>query len=238
MVSGMKVTAVVLAAGRGTRMESDIPKQYLKIGDKPVLYYSLKAMEDSFIDSVILVTSKEEITYCEEYIVKQYGFQKVTAIIAGGKQRYHSVMNAVMQMEPSDYVFIHDGARPFVTQEMMQRLLCEVEKGGACIAGMPSKDTIKIADEEGYIASTPNRNLVWNIQTPQVFSYDLIYRAYSLLKEKESELLSQGIQITDDAMVVETLLGNKIKLVEGSYCNIKITTPEDLDIAEKFAKKM
>lgn len=230
----MKTTAIVLAAGRGTRMESDIPKQYLELSGKPVLYYALKAMEDSFIDSVILVTSANEIEYCRNHIVEQYGFRKVNAILEGGVQRYHSVMNAVLGMAPCDYVFIHDGARPLVTEEILGRLYEQVQKDSACIAGMPVKDTVKIADASGYIEATPNRNLVWNVQTPQVFSYELIHAAYAMLREKERELTECGIQITDDAMVVETFLGTKIKLVEGSYRNIKITTPEDLEIAEKF----
>lgn len=228
----MKTTAIVLAGGRGRRMNSAVPKQFLTIQDKPILYYSLKAFEDSFIDSIILVASADDIKYCRKEIVEKYDFHKVEKITAGGKERYHSVLNGIKAASECDYIFIHDGARPFVTQDMLLRLLNSVVKDNACVAGMPVKDTIKIADEAGYIAATPNRNLVWMIQTPQVFSYKLIEKAYSLLEKEELSLLEKGIAITDDAMVVETLLGERVKLIEGSYQNIKITTPEDMGVAE------
>ena len=232
----MKTTAIVLAGGRGKRMNSAVPKQFLMIKDKPVLYYSLKAFEDSFIDSVILVTSEDDMEYCKKEIVDKYGFTKVVKIVAGGKERYHSVLNGIKAASDCDYIFIHDGARPFVTQDMLARLLECVEESKACVAGMPVKDTIKIANEEGFIDTTPKRELVWMIQTPQVFDFALIKKAYLILEKDEYSLLQKGISITDDAMVVEMLLGEKVKLVEGSYQNIKITTPEDLAIAEGFLK--
>ena len=233
----MKTTAIVLAGGRGKRMNSAVSKQFLMIQDKPVLYYSLKAFEDSFIDSIILVASEDDKEYCQKEIVEKYRFRKIDKIVSGGKERYHSVLNGIKAAGECDYIFIHDGARPFVTQDMLQRLYECVTECNACVAGMPVKDTIKIADENGYIATTPKRDLVWMIQTPQVFSYELIKKAYLLLEEDEYSLIEQGISITDDAMVVETLLGEKVKLVEGSYRNIKITTPEDMGVAEGFLKK-
>ncbi|MBQ8039972.1 MAG: 2-C-methyl-D-erythritol 4-phosphate cytidylyltransferase [Lachnospiraceae bacterium] len=233
----MKTTAIVLAGGRGKRMNSAIPKQFLTIQDKPVLYYSLQAFENSFVDSIILVVSEDDREYCQREIVEKYHFQKVKKIVSGGKERYHSVLNGIKAAEDCDYIFVHDGARPFVSQDMLQRLLDCVKTEHACVAGMPVKDTIKIADESGYIASTPKRDLVWMIQTPQVFSFNLIKKAYLLLEENEYSLLEKGISITDDAMVVETLLGEKVKLVEGSYRNIKITTPEDLTVAEGFLRE-
>ena len=233
----MKTTAIVLAGGRGKRMNSAVPKQFLSIQDKPVLYYSLKAFEDSFIDSVILVVSEDDKEYCQKEIVEKYRFRKIDKIVSGGKERYHSVLNGIKAAGECDYIFIHDGARPFVTPDMLQRLYECVTECNACVAGMPVKDTIKIADENGYIATTPKRDLVWLIQTPQVFSYELIKKAYLLLEKEEYSLIEQGISITDDAMVVETLLGEKVKLVEGSYRNIKITTPEDMGVAEGFLKK-
>ena len=230
----MKTTAIVLAGGSGKRMNSAVKKQFLEIKDKPLLYYSLKAFEDSFIDEVILVASEEDKVYCKKEIIEKYGFQKVKEIVPGGKERYHSVANGVMAAGVCDYIFIHDGARPFVSHEMLDRLLEEVQHSGACVAGMPVKDTIKIADADGFIETTPRRDLVWMIQTPQVFTYELIYKAYNLLLKEETSLVEKGISITDDAMVVETLLGEKVKLVEGSYKNIKITTPEDISVAEGF----
>lgn len=230
----MKTTAIVLAGGSGKRMNSTVKKQFLHIHDKPLLYYALKAFEDSFIDSVILVTSEEDKEHCQKEIVEKYQFHKVKKIVIGGKERYHSVANGVMAAEECDYLFIHDGARPFLTQDMLTRLFEEVKKSNACVAGMPVKDTIKIANVDGYIESTPKRDLVWMIQTPQVFSYELIFKAYAILLKEEKALIENGISITDDAMVVETLLGEKVKLVEGSYKNIKITTPEDISVAEGF----
>lgn len=230
----MKTTAIVLAGGSGRRMNSAVKKQFLEIKDKPLLYYSLKAFEDSFIDEVILVASEEDKEYCKKEIIEKYGFQKIKKIVPGGKERYHSVANGVMAAGVCDYIFIHDGARPFVSQDMLDRLLEEVQHSGACVAGMPVKDTIKIADADGFIETTPRRDLVWMIQTPQVFTYELIYKAYNLLLKEETSLVEKGISITDDAMVVETLLGEKVKLVEGSYKNIKITTPEDISVAEGF----
>ena len=230
----MKTTAIVLAGGSGKRMNSSVKKQFLEINGRPILYYSLKAFEDSFVDEVILVVSEEDKEYCQKEIIEKYNFLKVNKLVPGGKERYHSVANGVMAAGSCDYIFIHDGARPFLTQDMLKRLLSEVEQSGACVAGMPVKDTIKIADNDGFIETTPRRDLVWMIQTPQVFSYELIYKAYEKLMVEENSLLQRGIIITDDAMVVETLLGEKVKLVEGSYTNIKITTPEDISIAEGF----
>ena len=145
-------------------------------------------------------------------------------------ERYHSVY-AGLKAAKCDYVFIHDGARPFVTQEIIERGYANTLKYDACAVGMPTKDTVKIADADNFAASTPGRDRVWLIQTPQIFAYDLIFKAYSSLMEKERELLQKSVKITDDAMVVETFTDRKVKLVEGSYENIKITTPEDLQIA-------
>ena len=175
--------------------------------------------------------------YCRTEIVDRYGFSKVKKIIAGGKERYHSVAAGLESLKDCDYVFIHDGARPVVTREILERALESVKVHEACVVGMPVKDTIKIADGNGFVAQTPDRGLVWMIQTPQVFSYPLIRKAYSKLLGEEAEFLNRGISITDDAMVVETVTDHCVKLVEGSYENIKITTPEDLLLAESFLRR-
>lgn len=232
-----KCGAVVLAAGAGKRMQSDIKKQFLQIKDKPVIWYSLHAFQESFVDEIVLVTSKEDASYCREEIVNKYNFTKVTKIVSGGKERYHSVSEGIKALSSCDYVFIHDGARPMLTGEILDRAYECVQECKACVVGMPVKDTIKIANKDGYIEQTPDRNLVWMIQTPQVFSYPLIKDAYEKLILQEEELKKQGINITDDAMVVETLMEYSVKLIEGSYENIKITTPEDLKIAENFLSK-
>lgn len=225
----MKSTAIVLAAGKGTRMNSDIHKQYRLLKGKPVLYYSLAVFQQCpFIDEIILVTGQGEEEYCQNEIVQPYHFDKVSRVTAGGAERYHSVYEGLKAAEGADYVYIHDGARPFVSQEMLCRAKEAAERYGACVVGMPVKDTIKIRDEEGFAAATPDRNTLFMVQTPQVFSYGVVRSAYDAMIGRSD------IRVTDDAMVVETVLGNRIKLVEGSYENIKITTPEDLKIAECF----
>lgn len=223
-----KYAAIVLAAGSGKRMNSQVHKQHLIIQDRPVLYYSLKAFEDSAVDEIVLVVGKGEEEFCRKEIVDKYGISKVKAIVEGGKERYHSVFEGLKQTSDADYVLIHDGARPFVNQDIIRRCMQEVQKYQACVVGMPVKDTIKIADEEGYAKQTPDRKNVWMIQTPQTFSYALIYEAY------EEMLKTEDTAITDDAMVLERIKGKKSKLIEGSYRNIKITTPEDLLIANVY----
>lgn len=227
-----KCTAIVLAAGQGKRMGTTVQKQYLEIQGKPVLYYSLNAFQQSeIIDDIILVVGEGQKEYCQTEFVDKFGFTKVSKIIYGGSERYFSVWNGLQAISNTDYVYIHDGARPFVTEEIITRAFENVQVEKACVVGMPVKDTIKIADSNGYAEYTPNRSFVWLVQTPQVFELSLIKEAYAKLVKLES------IPATDDAMVVEQMLGKKVKLVEGSYENIKITTPEDLFVAESFLKK-
>ena len=235
-----KSTAIVLAAGQGKRMGTKVQKQFLDLCGKPVLWYSLQAFETSaWVDEMILVTGEDLISYCKEEIVEKYGFRKVQAVVAGGTERYHSVYQGLQAISDVEQriVFIHDGARPFLTEEMIERAYKETLEHGACVVGMPVKDTIKIADENGFIRETPKRSLVWQIQTPQVFDAELIVPAYRQVIEQEQELLAKGIQITDDAMVVETMCAHPVKLVQGSYENMKLTTPEDLKVAEAFLNK-
>ncbi len=234
----MKTVAVVLAAGSGSRMNSDVKKQYMEIGGKPLIYYSLKAFEESIIDDIVLVVSRGDVEYVKRDIVEKYGFDKVTAIVEGGLARYHSVRLGLQAADPScDYAFIHDGARPFVNRDIIMRTLSAVKEHKACVVGMPAKDTMKIADEKGFAVSTPDRNLVWTIQTPQAFAFKMILDLYQRLDREEGELMARGVNITDDAMVVEYFTDTKVKLVEGSYDNIKITTPEDLVVAEAILSK-
>ena len=236
-----RCTAVVLAAGSGSRMKSDVAKQYMLLRGRPLIWYALHTIEESsVIDDCILVTGAEDISYVKEEIVTRYGFRKVRAIVAGGKERYDSVWQALQVIadknvewaDEDGYVFIHDGARPFLTEDILQRSYDAVRASEACVVGMLVKDTIKIADREGCAAQTPDRSLVWQIQTPQVFGAPLIIEAYGKLMQSKDSLAARGIKITDDAMVVESLTGHKVRLVQGSYENIKITTPEDLVIAE------
>lgn len=227
-----KITAIVLSAGKGKRMNSNIPKQYMLINNKPILFYSLKVFqENKNIDDIILVSGKEDVIYCKEEIVEKYNFTKVKNIIEGGKERYNSVYNALMYIENTNYVFIHDGARPFINDDIINRAIEKVKLYKACIVGVPSKDTIKIVDDNKTIINTPNRKNTWIIQTPQCFEFNLIKKAYNIFMKKEDNT------ITDDAMVLEkTLNYNNIKIVNGDYKNIKITTPEDISLAELFLK--
>ena len=217
-----RVHAIVLSAGKGTRMKSEISKQYMPVNGRPILYYTLKAFEQSDVDDIIIVAAEADIEYVRNEIVKQYGLTKVSDIVGGGKERYDSVINGLNVLEDRDYVLIHDGARPLIRSEEINRMISEVQMGNSCVAGMPVKDTIKIADEEGFVISTPDRKTVWQIQTPQAFEVSLIKKAYRLMKEAQDD------SVTDDAMAVERYTGAKIKLIPASYENIKITTPEDL----------
>ncbi len=233
-----RCTAIVLAAGSGKRMESAVPKQFMLLNDRPLLWYSLRAVEESrVIDDCILVTGAEDIEYVRREIVERYGFRKVDTVTAGGRERWESVYHALCVISDGDgtaqnrdgYVFIHDGARPFLTEEILRDTYREVRLHGACAAAVPVKDTIKVADENGFAVQTPDRRLLWAVQTPQVFEAGLIISAYQKLFEafKKGDMPT----VTDDAMVAEKMLGVKVKLVKGAYGNIKITTPEDIGTA-------
>lgn len=226
--------AVLLAGGQGKRMGMKIQKQYLQIKGHPLLYYSLDTFEKSqIVDEVILVVSPGQTDYVKNTILDHYGFQKVTCITEGGKERYDSVWNGLQQIkEKESYVFIHDCARPFVNEEILKRVYEEVQEHQACVVGMPSKDTVKIADEKGFVKETPERSKVWIIQTPQVFDAKLICEAYRRMMKEEDKT-----GVTDDGMVVEKQMGYPVKFVEGSYKNIKVTTAEDLEIAEVFLRE-
>lgn len=225
-----KYTAIVLAAGSGKRMNTIVHKQYLLLNGKPILYYSLKAFEDSRVSEIVLVTGDGEEEYCQKEIIQKYGLQKVCHVVKGGKERYHSVYEGLKAVRKTDYVLIHDGARPFIDKDIIERSIETVEKYQACVVGMPAKDTIKIVDELGFAADTPDRERVWQVQTPQTFSYSLIMQAYEKL------MACNKRQVTDDAMVLEQMTDQTVKLIEGSYRNIKITTPEDLLVAETYLK--
>ncbi len=227
-----EVTAIVLAGGRGKRMESDVQKQYMELLGRPLIYYSLAAFEASAVNRIILVTGAGEEDYCRKEIVEAYGFQKVAAIVPGGKERYHSVYEGLKAAISSAYVLIHDGARPCVTAEIIQAAIDGAAENQACVIGMPVKDTIKLADAEQYAETTPDRSRLWMIQTPQAFSYQLVMDAYKRLFQCEE--YQKGI--TDDAMVVETMTAHKVRLIRGSYKNMKVTTPEDMAVAEIFLK--
>jgi 2-C-methyl-D-erythritol 4-phosphate cytidylyltransferase len=231
-MGAVRHAAIVLAAGKGSRMQTDTPKQYLELNQKPLLFYALRGFENSFVDEIVLVTGPGQEAYCRSEIVEKYGFQKVKKIVTGGKERYDSVYQGLLALQGADYVYIHDGARPFVTSDILERAKACVMEFDACVAGMPVKDTIKLADGNNFVAQTPPRDQVWMIQTPQVFSYALIREAYERLYRAK-----QTVAVTDDAMVVESMMHVPVKLFQGSYENIKITTPEDLRIAKALMTK-
>lgn len=242
-----RCTAVVLAAGSGSRMRSGTAKQFMPLGGKPLICHALQAIEESdIIDDCILVTGAKDLVWVTEEIVKKYHYHKVDTVIAGGEERYLSVASAMRLIDSGDmavpnrdgYVFVHDGARPFLTEKILRDTYEAVKRYGACVSAVPSKDTVKIVDREGFVRETPDRALVWNMQTPQVFETGLITKAYELLEENIERMEREKIPVTDDAMVVEYFTDHRIKLVEGSYENIKLTTPEDLAVAENILKNM
>lgn len=229
----MAAAGIVLAGGKGTRMQSDIPKQYMELLGRPLLYYALKAFEESNVECVVLVTAEGEEEYCRKELVERYGFTKVVAVTAGGAERYASVwkgLQSLKEQEP-EFVLIHDGARPLVTAELINRLMTETEQYGACVAGMPVKDTIQMTDERGTITLTPKRDSLWTAQTPQCFEFSIVYDAYEQLMQEPE------IHVTDDAMVVGLYHEIPIQMVRGSYTNLKVTTPEDLVLAEAFLRR-
>lgn len=222
-------TAIILAGGSGSRMKSEIPKQYMKLGDRMVIYYSIKAFQDNeYIDNIILVTSKEYIGFARNNFMTNE-LSKVTDVVEGGKERYDSVYSALKKVNDDGKVLIHDGARPCITTEVINRCIEGLDRYDACIAAVPVKDTIKIADEEQCVKTTPARSTLWQIQTPQAFRNTVVNQAYRKLYE-----LGNFTHVTDDAMVVERYTDKKIKLIMGDYRNIKITTPDDMEIAGRF----
>lgn len=222
------IGAVILAAGQGKRMQSTVQKQYMMLCGKPLIVYALEAFEKSSVDKIVLVTGMGEEGHVREMIINAYGFSKVSAVVPGGKERYHSVYEGLKQLEDCEYVLIHDGARPLVTEDIIERAAAGARTYRACAVGMPVKDTIKILDADGFAEMTPDRSHLWQIQTPQAFSYELVRTAYDEIMADPQ--LQSGI--TDDAMVVESRTDCKVKLIKGSYENLKVTTPEDLLFAE------
>lgn len=238
-----RCTAIILAAGSGSRMKSTTAKQFMLLGGKPLLWYSLQAVEQSeIIDDCILVTGESDIPYVQREIIEKYDFRKVESVVAGGSERWESVGKGLAALQDKarefpnrdGYVFIHDGARPFLTEEIIRSTFDTVQKYHACVAAVPSKDTIKLADDNEFAISTPDRRRVWVVQTPQVFDTELIVKAYTSLWEKAEAVGKENIAVTDDAGVVELFTDCSVKMAESSYRNIKITTPEDLKIAETF----
>ncbi len=226
------VTGIVLAAGKGSRMHLETPKQFLIIDGKPLLYYSLKAFEESSVNDIVVVTNEEYVEFCLRDIIEKYHITKVRKVVPGGSERYWSVWKGLEACSETDYVLIHDAARPCLTAKMIHDSVLKVMECGACTVGVPVKDTIKVVSEKGEGIDTPSRERLWQVQTPQSFLYDDLVAAYEKMK------CSGDRDITDDTMIMERYLKKKTYMVMGDYCNIKVTTPEDLLVAEIFLKKM
>lgn len=224
--------AIVLAAGKGSRMHMDIQKQYATILGKPVIAYTLDAFEASKVDDIILVVGEGEIPFAREQIVNRFGYTKVSQIVTGGKERYESVYKGLCAAKDSTYALIHDGARAFITPNLIAQCIRDVISYDACVMAVPVKDTIKIVDEKQYSVSTPDRKVMWQMQTPQCFRLPEIREAYRRMLE------SGDTTMTDDAMVMEKYGSRRVKMTMGSYENIKLTTPGDFILGEAILKNM
>ena len=222
------VSAIVLAGGRGKRMGSVQSKQYIDLKGRPILYYTLnRFINNNNIDKVILVIPEDELEYCQREVLDKYNLI-VDSIALGGKERQDSVYNGLKKAEGSDIVLIHDGARPFVSKKIIDDGIRYAEIYGAAAPGVMPKDTIKVKNTEGFSVETPERSRLVAVQTPQIFNYDMILKCHEKVKENK-------LEVTDDTMVAE-LFGNDVYLYEGEYTNIKITTPEDLILAQYLVK--
>lgn len=215
-------SVIIAAAGKGKRMNADIPKQYMNIKGVPVIARTIEKFECSdCINEIIIIARHEDIDYCKKEIIEKFNFQKVSAVIMGGDERQDSVFEGIKAVNKNaDIVLIHDGARPFVKKEHIEKIVEEADIFGGCVLGVRVKDTVKVCDESGYVCETPERKALWIAQTPQAFKYDIIKRAYEKARV-------DGFVGTDDSMLAERV-GYKVKMTEGDYDNIKITTPEDL----------
>ena len=220
-------SVVIVSAGRGSRMKADINKQFLKLKGKEVIAHTIdKFYNNKNIDEIVVVVKEDEADFFRRNIIDKYGYKNIK-IAFGGKERQDSVFNGLKAVnERCDIVLIHDGARPFVTDEIIKNSIECAKKNKCVIVGVPVKDTIKIINKDNEVCDTPNRSTLWSIQTPQVFEYLSIIKAHKIAKEK-------SYYGTDDSMLME-YLGYNVKVIEGSYNNIKITTPEDLKIGEEI----
>jgi 2-C-methyl-D-erythritol 4-phosphate cytidylyltransferase / 2-C-methyl-D-erythritol 2,4-cyclodiphosphate synthase len=224
----MKTVAIIPAGGSGKRLGSDIAKQYLLLKSVPVLVYALNVFQKSdVINDIILVVPKDDLDSIRKQIIEKYGLTKVSTVVKGGSERQDSVRNGLEAITgPCDVVIVHDGVRPFVTEEMIARVIKAAIDSGAASIGVPAKDTIKETADGNMVKTTLPRHNLWQTQTPQAFQYDLLCKAFAAAER-------DNYYGTDDASLVERI-GGKVCMITGSYQNIKITTPEDLIMAESL----
>ena len=247
-----EVKAIVLSGGSGRRFGSGLPKQYIEICGKPILAYTLEAFEKSPVDEIVIVSGEGYEDLCRK-IAKETGISKLTAVVKGGSERYYSVMEGLRFLmekggrNQDEIVLIHDGARPFVSAEVINDVIGQVKEYGAAIAAVPCTDTIKITDPDGMIVSTTDRSLTWAAQTPQGFRLDEIYSAYQTVlydndnKEQKNTASSEcrTVPVTDDAMVYQLAYPHRrVKTVLSSSDNIKITSPRDLELAKTLLNQI
>jgi len=220
MINQQKVGAVIVAAGKGKRM-GGVDKMFALLGGKPVLARVIDTFQRcESVDQIVLVVTEENLERCQQLVAEQ-GWSKVTDVCAGGRRRQDSVAAGLKLLNQCHWVVIHDGARPLVTVDLIDQGLKAARETGAAVAGVPVTDTIKVASDSGFVIKTPSRGNLWMVQTPQVFRFDIIAKAYQQAKG----------EVTDDATLVERQ-GYKVKLYMGAYDNIKITTPDNLILAE------
>lgn len=222
---------VIVAAGTGSRMKKDINKQFIKLNNKEIVAHTIdKFYNSENIDDIVVVIREDEEEYFNKNIKEKYGFTNIK-VAHGGNERQDSVFNGIKMLKKEcDVVLIHDGARPFVTDDIIRRSINEANEHNAIVVGVKVKDTIKVVSDNGNIVDTPNRSYLWAVQTPQVFKYDIITKAYE-------DAYNNNYYGTDDAMLVERI-GYNVKMIEGSYNNIKITTQEDLEFGEQILKNI
>lgn len=223
-------TAVIVAAGKGRRMGTEISKQFLPLCGKEILAHTVEKFEKAAcIRDIILVTGGDALQDVRQ-MAQEYGWKKIISVTEGGKERQDSVFLGLQQVpQDTEIVLIHDGVRPFVTEEILERSIVAAKETGGCVAGVPAKDTIKVCDAEGFAIATPDRSTLRQIQTPQTFRRKEILAAYEKAK-------ADGFLGTDDASVLEHG-GFPVQVIMGSYRNIKITTKEDLLIGTAFLKE-
>ena len=218
---------VIVAAGTGSRMNMGINKQFIKLEGKEIIAYTIeKFYNNSNIEDIVVVVKEDESDFFKKEILDKYNFKNIK-ISYGGKERQDSVYNGLKLLDKKCHVvLIHDGARPFVSDKIIDNCIEEAKNHKAVVVGVPVKDTIKVIDKDKYIVDTPNRSVLWAVQTPQTFDYNILIDSYK-------DAFKNGFYGTDDAMLVERI-GYKVKMVEGSYNNIKITTQEDLNIGSQI----
>lgn len=228
----MAVFALIPAAGMGKRMGASINKQYLLLDGVPILARTLEVFQRSpLVDGIFVVIPQDEIPFCREQVVEKYGLSKVRSIVSGGAERQQSVLNGLRAMEGAaedDVVLIHDGVRPFVTEDIISRATAAARENDGALVAVPAKDTVKVV-ENGVITATPPRETLWLAQTPQAFRYGVIRAAHEIAD-------AERFLGTDDSTLLERL-GRPVRIVVGDYRNAKITTPEDMVLAEAFLKE-